>query len=332
MAGVELVLPFVTRLKLLFYAGLRSVVFRRDGTINRHIYNLFYLRSPCPATKLITPTTLVSTSDISIDPSRNLWFRLFVPTTTANASTQKRLPFILHFHGGGFSAFGPDSVVFDSLCSRLAAEIPSIIASVNYRLAPEHRYPCQYEDAFDSLKFINSQCNTVLPDNTDLGRCFIAGDSAGANIAHHATVRACRNPSEFDKLEIVGLLSVQPFFGGEERTSAPILNLELTDRMWRWFLPEAADRDHHASNVLNSGKLNDVEFPKTLVVVGGYDPLRDWQRRYVEWMEECGTQVELVEYPNAFHSFYSFPEVAEFQMLIDHVREFVQKQQSSRAY
>ncbi|KAK6149726.1 hypothetical protein DH2020_017251 [Rehmannia glutinosa] len=336
MASVKVDMPLVTRLKQFVYILSRRFIFRSNGTINRRIYNLVHMKSPAQTTKPITTTTLVSTYDVPIDPSRNLWFRLFVPAATTNIPnghfSQKLFPFILHFHGGGFSTMGPDSSIFDCFCSRLAAETRAVVASVNYRLAPEHRYPSQYEDGFDALKFIDSQNHAVLPANTDLDRCFIAGDSAGANIAHHVTVRACQNPHKFDKLKIVGLVSIQPFFGGEERTEAelrlkraPLLNVEVTDRMWRSFLPEGADRDHPAVNVLKSAKLENVEFPSMLVVVGGYDPLQDWQRRYVEWVKEYGKEVELIEYPNAFHSFYAFPEVAEFQMLMDHVREFIRK-------
>ncbi|KAL3655423.1 hypothetical protein CASFOL_001209 [Castilleja foliolosa] len=328
MSSSKLVLPWTTRFKLLIITWLRNTFYRSDGSFNRRIYNLINTKSP-PRT-----TTLVSTSDVLIDSSRNLWFCLFVPTTT---TPNKRLPFILYFPGGGFSTLGPDSTMYDDHCRLLSVKIPAIIASVNYRLAPENRHPSQYEDGFDALKFINLRNYDILPANVDLDKFFIAGDSAGANIAHHVTVRACRNPSEFDKLKIVGLLSLQPFFGGEERTesemrltSAPILNVESTDKMWRGFLPEGANRDHPAANVLKSTRLNDILFPKTLVIVGVYDPLVDWQRRYVEWIEECGKEVELIEYPNAFHGFFLFPEVVESnQMLIDDLREFVMKQQST---
>ncbi|KAL0335840.1 UNVERIFIED_CONTAM: putative carboxylesterase 18 [Sesamum radiatum] len=240
MADIQLQLPFITRLKLLTHELMKRAILRSDNTINRRIYNLFNIRSPAPATKLIDNTTPVSTSDVPVDPSRNLWFRLFVPTTASNTP----LPFILYFHGGGFYAFGPDFINYDSLCSRLAAQLPAVIASVNYRLAPEHRYPSQYEDGYESLQFINSHNYAVLPANTDLSKCFIAGDSAGGNIAHHVTVRACNNSQQLDKLRIEGLMLLQPFFGGEERTEAelrlkmaPVLNVEYTDTMWRGFLP-----------------------------------------------------------------------------------------------
>ncbi|KAL0401255.1 UNVERIFIED_CONTAM: putative carboxylesterase 18 [Sesamum latifolium] len=250
-------LPSITRLKLLIVGLARHVYIRRDGTINRRVLRLVDIKASAPATKLIKGTR-VSTSDVPVDPSRNLWFRLFVP---ADGGSDKLLPLIVYFHGGGFTNFGPDSQSFDDLCSRLAAEAPAVVASVNYRLAPEHRYPCQYEDGFDALKFINTQNYAVLPATTDLSRCFIAGDSAGGNIAHHVTFRACRDRHELDRLKIVGLVGLQPFFGGEERTgselrltSTPMLNVEHTDWMWRCFLPEGADRNHPAAHVFGTDR------------------------------------------------------------------------------
>ncbi|KAK4426988.1 putative carboxylesterase 18 [Sesamum alatum] len=272
MADIQLKLPFITRLKALAHALMIRAIVRSDDSINRRIYNFFNITSSAPATKLVANTTPVTTFDVPVDPSRTLWFRLFVPTTASHAP----LPFILYFHGGGFYTFGPDSIVYNDLCSRLAAQLPAVIASVNYRLAPEHRYPAQYEDGYDALQFINSYNYAVLPASADLSNCFIAGDSAGGNIAHHVTVRACKNAQLLDKLRIKGLVLLQPFFGGEERTEAelrlkraPMLNVEATDRMWRGFLPDGADRNHHAANVLNSGEVKDVELPRTVVVVGG---------------------------------------------------------------
>lgn len=171
-------------------------------------------------------------------------------------------------------------------------------------------------------------------------KCFVAGDSAGGNIAHHVTLRASENFNKFKEIKIIGLLGLQPFFGGEERveselrlTKAPILNVESTDWMWKCFLPEGADRNHHAARVFGDGrslqatkKLKSIGFPKTLVVVGGHDPLQDWQKKYVDWLENCGKEVEVLEYPNTFHGFYGFPELGEYDLLAKDVMKFIQKQ------
>ncbi|KAL9155453.1 hypothetical protein ABFS82_09G004600 [Erythranthe guttata] len=301
-------LPLITKFKLHVLRLSRRVYTRSDGTINRRLFSLIDIKASAPATKLIDKTA-ISTTDIPIDPSRNLWFRLFTPSGHSDKP-------------------------------HLATKVPAVIASVNYRLTPEHKYPTQYDDSFDALKFIDAQNYAVLPANTDLSRCFIGGDSAGGNIAHHVTIRAFQKTNHFEKIKIIGILSVQPFFGGEERTesevrlaSAPVIDVKMTDLLWRNFLPEGSDRNHPAANVFggtelsaeDAAALENLEFPNVLVIVGGNDPLQDWQRRYVNGLKNCGKQVELIEYSNAFHGFYSFQELPEFALLIEDVTNFIRK-------
>lgn len=320
-------LPLVTRLKLFTFHLIRTACTRRDGTVNRRLFNLIDFKAAAPATKRIN-SLRISTSDVTVDPTRNLWFRLFTPDAAALTSP---LPLVVYFHGGGFSNYGADSKIYDDLCSLLSARLPAVVVSVNYRLAPEHKYPSQYEDGFDVLKFIGSKWREVLPAGTDLGKCFVGGDSAGGNIAHHVTVRAVQEAQELGKIRIVGVLGLQPFFGREERseselrlTAAPLLSVKETDVFWREFLPEKADRDHPAANVFGGGEIMG-DFPSSLVIVGGIDPLQDWDRRYVEWLRESGKEVELIQYPTAFHGFYAFPELPHFALFMDDVANFVRK-------
>ncbi|XP_047943639.1 probable carboxylesterase 18 [Salvia hispanica] len=318
-------LPVLTRLKLFVSELITYLTTRSDGSLNRRLFNLLDLKASAPSTKLINAIH-VTTSDITVDPSRNLWFRLFTPAT----STSAPVPLIVYFHGGGFTKYAPDSKVFDHLCSHLAAHVPAVVASVNYRLAPDHKHPSQYEDGFDVLRFIDARPHLV---NADIGRCFVGGDSAGGNIAHHVTVRAVEEVEQFGMLRIVGLLGLQPFFGGEERTDSEVRLTKVPgrmDRYWRDFLPEGADRDHPAANVCGTGRdVTHLRFPPCLVVVGGRDPLQDWQRRYVEWLRTCGKPVFVVHYPNAFHAFYAFPELPDFHLLLQDVASFVREQLNS---
>ncbi|KAH6794149.1 hypothetical protein C2S52_004626 [Perilla frutescens var. hirtella] len=316
-------LPWMMRFKLFIGSFLYQLCLRSDGTINRRLLSFFDPKMP--AASAVVGGISVSSSDISVDPSRDLWFRLFFPSTAA-----AKLPLIVYFHGGGFSCFSADSKVCDDFCRTLAGELPAVVASVNYRLAPEHKCPSQYDDGFDAVKFISEKGYHILPPSTDLERCFLAGDSAGGNIAHHVAVRAGR-----DGIKLAGVVAVQPFFGGEERTEsevrlakAHVLTAEGADALWRGFLPAGADRNHPAARVFGGGDdelMKSVEFPRTLVVVGGLDPLQDWQRKYVKWLEKCGKQVELIEYAHAFHSFYSFQELHDFGLLLQDVRGFIAK-------
>ncbi|XVF16903.1 hypothetical protein REPUB_Repub10bG0071100 [Reevesia pubescens] len=315
-------LPWKTRISISLISTLTDAACRADGTVNRRLLRLLDLQFP-PNSK---PTNSVSSSDTTVDASRNLWFRLFSPSLPSNLF----LPVIIFFHGGGFTFLSPASQAYNAVCRRFARKLPAFVVSVNYRLAPEHIYPSQYDDGFDVLKFLDENGATILPENADLSRCFLAGDSAGANLAHHVAVRACQ--AGFQRLKVMGLVSIQPFFGGEERTEAEkqlvgsfLVSVPRTDWCWKAFLPNGSNRDHRAVNVSgpNAEDIAALDFPETMVVVAGFDPLKDWQRRYYEWLKASGKEATLMEYPNMTHAFYIFPELSEASHLIMQVKDFM---------
>ncbi|XP_021889868.1 probable carboxylesterase 18 [Carica papaya] len=319
-------LPWKTRFLVKIISALMKATCHSDGTLNTRLLRLLDLQLPTIPNRLIYS---VSSSNITISPTRNLWFRLFSPSV----ATTSLLPVLVFFHGGGFTMCTPASLPFDVVCRRFASTLSAHVISVNYRLAPEHRYPSQYDDGFDVLKFLDDNWEMVLPPNADLSRCFLAGDSAGANVAHHVAVESCRTET-FRTLKLVGLVSIQPFFGGEERTESEkrligsfLVSMARTDWCWKVFLPEGSNRDHPAANVSgpNAVDISGMEFPDTVVFVGGFDPLQDWQRRYYDWLKKSGKRATLIEYPNMSHAFYVFPELSESSQLIMQVKDFVDK-------
>ncbi|EEF34015.1 Arylacetamide deacetylase, putative [Ricinus communis] len=299
---------------------------RSNGTINRFLMNFFDFKS-FPSKK---PINGVSTTDVSVDKARNLWFRLYTPTPAGDTT----MPVIFYFHGGGFCYMSPHSRPYNYFCDQLARELSAIIISVNYRLAPKHRYPAQYEDCFDTIKFIDETGVEGFPSHANLKHCFLAGDSAGGNIVYHVMVRARKH--EFRSIKLIGAMLIQPFFGGEERTESeitldgqvPFVNIERTDWMWKAFLPEGSDRDHPAANVsgCNSVDISGLEFPASVIFVAGFDPLKDWQKRYYEGLKKYGKEAYLIEYPDTFHAFYAYPELPVSSLLIKDMKDFMQKQ------
>ncbi|KAL6213647.1 hypothetical protein ACLB2K_013094 [Fragaria x ananassa] len=297
------------------YRNINEAAFRPDGTVNRRLLNLVdFKASPKSANG-------VSSSDVVVDPTRDLWFRLFFPEVETESSS---LPVVIYFHGGGFANYSPSFIPYDSLCRKVAGKLPAVVVSVNYRLSPEHRYPSQYDDGFDVVSFLD-QNNAVLPKNADSSRVFLAGDSAGGNLAHHVAVRFCRESSRLRRLKLIGLIGIQPFFGGEERTESemrhekdPMLSVARTDWMWKAFLPAGSTRDHEVANVSGPNEGMDISgmgFPATVVFMGGEDLLQDWQRRYCEWLRKI--EAKVVEYPRMFHGFYVFPELPGSHFLLD---------------
>ncbi|KAK6259236.1 Alpha/beta hydrolase fold-3 - like 4 [Theobroma cacao] len=317
-------LPWRTRISISLISTLNDAACRPNGTINRRLLRFLDLQA-APNPK---PTNSVSSSDTTLDATRNLWFRLFTPSLPSDLL----LPVVIFFHGGGFICLSPATHAYDAVCRRFARKLPAFVISVNYRLAPEHIYPSQYDDGFDVLKFLDENRATILPENADLSRCFLAGDSAGANLAHHVAVRACQ--TGFQTLKVMGVVSIQPFFGGEERTEAEeqlvgslLVSVPRTDWCWKAFLPNGSDRDHGAANVSgpNAEDISGLDFPEAMVVVGGFDPLKDWQKRYYEWLRKSGKKATFLEYPHMIHAFYLFPELPEASQLILQVKDFMTK-------
>ncbi|XP_021740303.1 probable carboxylesterase 18 [Chenopodium quinoa] len=248
-------LSFMTKLQYSAHSFITKFAYHSDGTVNRFLVNLADIRSP-PSS---TPVNGVTSYDHTIDSSRNLWFRIFIP---ANAPSNLSLPVIVYFHGGGFVSFAPSTMPYNTFCRKIAGDVSAVVISVGYRLAPEHRWPAQYEDGFDVLKLLDDKEMRekigVFSANADVSRCFLAGDSAGGNIIHHVAIRACG--THFKTIKIRGLISIQPFFGGEKRTESelrvknpPVLTLAQTDFSWKAFLPIGSDRDHPAANILGPG-------------------------------------------------------------------------------
>ncbi|KAL0540559.1 hypothetical protein IC582_020567 [Cucumis melo] len=325
-------LPLKFRILLHFHSFASSISRRSNVTVNRFFMSFFDPKFS-PSSK---PRNGVSTYDVVFDPSHNLWFRLFLPSSSSADKNVTDLPVVVYYHGGGFVFFSANSMAYDDFCRRLARELRVAVVSVNYRLSPEHRCPIPYEDGFDALKFLDGMDldDGGFPVKFDVSRCFLAGDSAGGNLTHHVAVRA--GGYNFKKLKIKGIIAIQPFFGGEERveseikfSKSPMLNLKQSDWYWKAFLPKGCDRNHPAAHVFGPGAGDDiskVKFPATLLILGGKDQLVDWGKRYYEWLkDECGKEVDLVEYPNAIHGFYIVPELKDSSLLIKDMNDFIHK-------
>ncbi|WVZ53313.1 hypothetical protein U9M48_004277 [Paspalum notatum var. saurae] len=264
-----------------------------------------------------------------------------LPSSSSSKPPPAALPVIVFFHGGGFAFLSASSPAYDAACRRMARYASAAVLSVDYRRAPEHRFPAPYEDGHAALRFLDDPGNhRAFPVPLDVARCFLAGDSAGGNIAHHVARRYARDAASFRNVRVAGLVAVQPFFGGEERTAAelrldggaPIVNMDRADWMWRAFLPPGADRTHEAANFASpdaAAGLDSPAFPPVLLAVGGFDPLQDWQRRYAEMLASLGKDVRVAEYPDAIHAFYLFPEFDDARDFMIRIAEFVAESAAS---
>ncbi|PIN08696.1 Arylacetamide deacetylase [Handroanthus impetiginosus] len=243
--------------------------------------------------------------DIPINQEKKTWARLYLPLSTESsaAATMTKLPLIVHYHGGGFIVGSAATLLFQKLITEVANEVPAVVVSVDYRLAPENRLPAAYDDCVEALHWIRTTVEEWLTKYADFSKCFLMGTSAGGNIVYHVGLRAITCADHLMPLKIKGLILHQPFFGGVERTQSEIrlandkiFPPSLADLMWYLSLPVGADRDHEYCNPMMGIKLKLLEDMKKegwkfLVTGWDEDMLIDRQIEFVSMLKDRGMDV-----------------------------------------
>jgi acetyl esterase len=207
-------------------------------------------------------------------------------------------PGLVWFHGGGFVLGSIES--HDSLCRALAAQAGVVVASIDYRLAPEHRFPAGVEDAIAATRWVLDRSDDLGIDPRALA---VGGDSAGGNLAA-VVAHSLRGASP----RLAFQLLVYPATDATCREPSHRLfhdGFVLTERDIAWFLEQYLPDPRLATDPrvspLFAGDLTGL--PPALVVTAGFDPLRDEGRCYAERMRQSGVQVEYVCSEGSLHGF-----------------------------
>ncbi|XP_050224200.1 gibberellin receptor GID1C [Mercurialis annua] len=328
----KMVVPLNTWVLISNFKLAYNLLRRPDGTFNRHLAEFLDRKVPPNA----NPVDGVFSFDVVIDRGTSLLSRIYRPAEAeqlqANLAELEKpvtgdiVPVIIFFHGGSFAHSSANSAIYDMLCRRLVGLCKAVVVSVNYRRAPENRYPAAYDDGWTALNWVKSR--TWLESKKDSKvHIYLAGDSSGGNIVHHVALRAIESG-----IDVLGNILLNPMFGGQERTESESrldakYFVTVQDRDWYWkaFLPEEADRDHPACNPFGpKGKsLDGIKFPKSLVVVASLDLIQDWQLAYVEGLKKAGQVVKLLYLDQATIGFYLLPNNIHFHTVMDEISKFV---------
>lgn len=206
---------------------------------------------------------------------------------------------IVFFHGGGWVL---GSVAeYEDFCRRLSNVAGRPVFSVEYSLAPEHKFPRGVQDCYAGLQWVAQQAATLEIDGDGI---FVAGDSAGGNLAAIVSYLA----RERSGPRIKGQILIYPVasFGAD---APSIVNAEigpwLTPREMAWFRNHYLESDADESNP-EASPLMAADFsglPPTLVINAEYDPLRDDAREYAAQLIRAGVSVRYREYPGTVHGF-----------------------------
>ncbi|CAM0913684.1 unnamed protein product [Alopecurus aequalis] len=271
----------------------------------------------------------VATRDVVIDGDIGVSARLFLPS--AAAATGRRLPIVVYFHGGSFCTGSAFSRVYHRYAASLAASAGALLVSVEYRLAPEYPVPAAYDDTWAALRWVASLSDPWLAEHADPRRMFVAGDSAGGNIAYHTAVRASR-----DTMDIEGLVMVHPFFWGAERLPSEaawagvgMYTPEVLDKVWPFVTAGQAGNEDPRINPPEE-EIASLKCRRVLVAVAEKDSLGDRARRLAARMRDCAwttgdnREVTLVEAEGEDHVFHLYsPLRATSKELMQSIAQFV---------
>lgn len=216
------------------------------------------------------------------------------------------LPLVVFIHGGGWSL--GDVAAYDSLVRSLCVLSNMIFVSIDYRLAPEHKYPAGLQDCLAATKWVLDSRSDL---DGDVDRVTIMGDSAGGNlaaiVAHHIN-REAPNSLKAQLLLYPVLDISQPHKAYPSRMGMGngdyLLSREGIDQAADWYLNPQDDRSEADISPMQQDDLSPL--PPTVILVGGYDPLLDEAKAYHQKLTMAEIPSTFRCYDTTIHAFLSF--------------------------
>jgi acetyl esterase len=209
---------------------------------------------------------------------------------------------VVYFHGGGWVIGTLDT--WDTVLRSLAVESGARVVSVDYRLAPEHRFPAATDDALAATRWASSEL-------AGGGPVVVAGDSAGGNLAAVTSIRARDEGGPAIALQVLLYPVTDADLSTEHMTAyrgAPyFLTTESMEWFWGHYAPDEADRAHPHASPLRAESL--AGLPPAWVLIAEYDPLKAEGLAYAARLEQEGNQVTVVEYDDQMHAFFTMPNL-----------------------
>ena len=244
-----------------------------------------------------TPPQIGMVRDLTADgPLGPIPLRVYRP---AGVPASTPLAVLVFFHGGGW-VIG-DLETHDVLCRQLTAGSGVSVVSVDYRLAPEHKFPAAVDDAWAATRWVVAHAGELA---VDASRLAVGGDSAGGNLA--AVVALLARDKGAPAIAVQVLIYPVTDLVGETRSYRDFAEgYLLTREGMRWFIAhyltaEAEAVDWRASP-LRAQSL--AGLPPALIVTAGFDPLRDEGEAYAERLRDAGVRVDSVCYGGMIHGF-----------------------------
>ena len=245
---------------------------------------------------------------------------LIVPTTETEIQVRvyapkedRYLPALIYFHGGGWVVGDLEGA--DWICRSLAVATDCAVFSVDYRLAPENKFPIPVEDCYQVTRWIieNGPAERIDPKRVAVG-----GDSAGGNLA---TV-VCLMARDRGGPPLVYQLLLYPITNHAFNTQsykdcANGYYLTAEDMKWFWnhYLRDEIDGRNPYASPLVAKDLSSL--PPALIITAEFDPLRDEGEAYAVRLQKAGVPTKISRYNGIIHGFLDFTDLKQTKAAID---------------
>ena len=227
-------------------------------------------------------------------PAGEIPVRIYAPQGAAP------FPVLVFYHGGGWVIGSLDT--HDGTCRQLANGAGCVVVSVDYRLAPEHKYPAGPEDAYAALKWVSENAASI---GADRGRIAIGGDSAGGNLTAVVALMARDRGGP----PVVLQLLIYPVTDASFDTASYRENADgyfLTTAAMKWFwghyLYRPEDGNEPYASPLRAADLSGL--PPALVITAEFDPLRDEGEAYAARLDAARVSTRKTRYDGVIHGFF----------------------------
>jgi acetyl esterase len=231
-------------------------------------------------------------------PGGPIRLRLYWPAASSSGGP---VPTIVYYHGGGHVIGSLDT--HDFVARNLCAGAEALVASVDYRMGPEHKFPAAVEDSFAALEWVHANAAELGADPQRLG---VHGDSAGANLAAVVALiarDAGRPPLRLQSLvyPVADYTMSTPSYD-KFATGCGILTREAMAWFRQHYLRGPADAEDWRASPIKASSLAGVA--PAIVITAECDVLHDEGRGYAEALRQAGVAVEYREYSGMIHAFF----------------------------
>lgn len=251
------------------------------------------------------PPPIGSVRDLAAPgPHGPIPLRLYRPAGVADAEA---LPLLVYFHGGGWVIGDLDT--HDVACRTLAAGAGIAVLAIDYRLAPEHRFPAAVDDCIAALRFARAEAAAL---GADAARIAVGGDSAGGNLAAVAclALRDAGEPLPAFQLLIYPATDMRAVAPSHTANGQGYMLTADSIAYYRGhYMPDAAEwADWRASPLLAA---DHAHLPPALVLTAGFDPLRDEGRQYADALSGAGVACQYICFERQIHGFVTMGRVID---------------------